>query len=165
MSHQRMAVFGFDNLAARADVVKRVDVPTEAWQTADGFVCRNPEIGARLLSPCLVATPAVAGEAARLGVLTGLQVMLDGRLQARVQWYQQRVEAAWFRLDTMGAKVPKVPALVLGASEGVSVVLPATAGAKLGSRLSLEDSTIKLMALGAVLERGSDFVRYAVDQK
>lgn len=165
MSHQRMAVFGFDNLATRADVVKHVELSTETWQVTDGFVWRNPEAGGRLLSPCLVAAPAAAGEPAKLGVLLGLQVTLDGRLQAKVVWHKQRIEAAWFRVETAGAKGQKVPAFVLGGDDGMTLILPAAAGARLGSRVFLEDAGIQLVVLGEVLERGSDFVRYAIEQQ
>lgn len=162
ISHQRMAVFGFDNLATRVDAVKHLDVPAETWQVTDGSIWRAPEAGQRLLSPCLVTSPPAAGEAAKLGVLAGLQVSVDGKLRARLQWYRQSVEAAWFKIETPGTKARKVPAFVLGGSEGLSVVLPASAGARPGSRVFLEDSDIRLVALGAVLERGSDFVRYAI---
>ena len=42
-NHERMAIFGFDNVANMTSAVMRVDVPSETWQLAGERVIRLPE--------------------------------------------------------------------------------------------------------------------------
>lgn len=165
IAHQRVAIFGFDDVSNRADAaVKRIEVPAENWQIEGDEVMRGTHTGGRLLSPCLIATPG-AGKGARLGVLHALRITRDGGLRARVTWYEQKVEAAWFKGESAATRDQKVPAFVIPDDEGLSVILPANAGTKLGGRVMLEDSGVRLVALTSVLERGSDFLRYTLDQQ
>ncbi|HJW25360.1 MAG TPA: hypothetical protein VJ576_10715 [Rhodocyclaceae bacterium] len=160
VDHQRLAVFGFDNRVTPVAAAKPAQVSGETWQAGDGFVWRAPEAGVRLLSPCLVAAAPGAGQTPRLGVLLGLRVGRDGRLRARLQWYGGPVQAASVQVGGAGGPA-RVPVFVVGDDGALSLVLPAAAPVRPDGRLALEGSGRAPVGLGQVLERGSDFVRYA----
>jgi hypothetical protein len=161
MDHQRLAVFGFDNAVTPVGVEKGVQVSGEAWQAVEGTVSRAPDTGVRLLSPCLVAWGPSPSQKAKLGVLNGLQIAQGGRLQARLQWYPFAVQAASVQLGAEGGTTSRVPVFILGTDSGLSLLLPAGAIVRPNSLLVLEGEIRAPVMLGEVLERGSDFVRYA----
>ena len=76
ISHQRVAIFGFDRLSHLPNAVHKVDVPSEAWTLLDGLAIRPLEAGERHLSPCLIASTGEKGP--RLGVLLSLRSASDG---------------------------------------------------------------------------------------
>lgn len=164
VNHQRIAVFGFDNRVTPVDAAARPAVDREIWQACPDGVERAAAAGGRLQSPCLVAWEAVAGQPARLGMLAGLQSALSGRLRARLLWYPPPVQAASASLPAAGGGKPiRMPVFVLGGRDGLSLILPASAVVRPNSRLVLEGETAAPVILGQVLERGSDFVRYAAE--
>ncbi|MBS1190853.1 MAG: hypothetical protein H6R10_2645 [Rhodocyclaceae bacterium] len=161
VNHQRMEIFGFDNLVTPVGAQRRVKVPAETWQSAQGQVSRAAEAGTRLLSPCLAARELEPGQAARLCVLEGLHMSPEDRLQGWLRCYPAPVQAASIQAASQVGAEARLPVFVLGTGQGLSVVLPAAAGLRPGSRLNLEGTVVAPVMLGEVLERGSDFVRYA----
>lgn len=161
VDHRRVALFGFDNLAAQA-TAQRHPVSGEAWQIVDGYALRSLEDGKRLLPPCLVARESEPGQAARLGVLNGLRVSSDGKLKATLQWYTPPVQADSAQLGSGSGAPVRAPVFVIATDQGLSLALPAGMGVRPAGRLVLEGSGLAPLVLGQVLERGSDFVRYAV---
>lgn len=157
ISHQRMAVFGFDNLVAHPDAVARLDIPNEIWQAGPGGIRRQADAGGRVVSPGLVANVPGVEFTPRLGVLTSLQACADGSLRARLQWYPQAARAGVIP----GPGSDRLPVFILGEGSDLSLLLPANARVQAGGRLSLDGEPP--LRLGAVLERGADFVRYAVE--
>ncbi|MGE5493503.1 MAG: hypothetical protein ACM31P_19770 [Actinomycetota bacterium] len=162
VDHRRLAVFGFDNQVSVSPMGarKRIEVPTEAWQMAEGYVTRRPDAGARLLSPCLVARDYGPGQVPLLGVLGGLHVSLGGRLRASVQWYSPQVQATVVPAVPENGIPARAPAFVVASSHGLSLVLPAATAVRPGARLVIEGEGQSAVVLGQVLERGGDFVRY-----
>ena len=81
LSHQRVALFGFDRVSAMPTSVKKLTVPSEKWTLVDGKAVRPQDSdGARRLSPCLVAS--IRKEQPILGVLDGLLTSASGALTA-----------------------------------------------------------------------------------
>ncbi|HZX33381.1 MAG TPA: hypothetical protein VFF03_18675 [Rhodocyclaceae bacterium] len=162
VDHRRMAVFGFDNQVSMSPVGvrKRIEVPTEVWQMADGYVSRRPDAGGRLSSPCLVARDYGPGQASLLGVLTGLHVGQGGRLRATLQWFSPQVQATVLPAIPENGIAARAPAFVVASAQGLSLVLPATTAVRPGQRLVIEGDEQSVVVLGQVLERGGDFVRY-----
>lgn len=163
LSHQRMAIFGFDRPSEMPTAVKKQNVPGEVWTLVDGRAVRaSAKEDARRLSPCLIA--ANRGGKPQLGVLTGLRIDEAGSLNAELRWYTQRIEACCLkRLTAADMHLPKVPAFLLLEHDGPpSLILPANAGARLEFGLVLDGATFAHVVPTEVLERGVDFVRYAV---
>lgn len=163
VDHRRVALFGFDNLVP--SVAQQPQVPSESWQVVDGYAIRSPEDGKRLLPPCLVARKPAPGQAAKLGIVNGLRVSPDGTLRATLQWYPPPVQADSTHLGSGGGTPARAPVFVIATDQGISLVLPAGAAVRPGGRLVLEGDGQRPLVLGQVLERGSDFVRYAVDNQ
>lgn len=161
LAHQRMALFGFDRVESLATTVKRIDVPGETWTIIDGMLIRAAgQPGSRHQSPCLVAA-SLEGKP-RLGVLFGLQVTAGDVLTGGLHWYPEAIEAGWLkRADPLESKGPRTPVFVLRDGEDLSLVLPASAGARLGVGVAIEGAAIAHLLPQEVLERGIDFVRYA----
>lgn len=163
VNHNRVAVFGFDNLVTPVDAAQRTEVASETWQAADGHAYRAPAAGARLLAPCLVAWTSDGGPMPKLGVVTALRISGEGGLCVRLQWYPSPVQAVAVQLMSGKGVSSRVPVFVLGTGEGLSLVLPASTTLRPGSRLILQSDPQAPVVLGQVLERGSDFVRYAAN--
>ncbi len=157
VDHQRMALFGFDTLSAPPAGLVRPEVPSESWSVVGGELSRSA-VGSRILAPCLVASRSREGGVARLGVLSALRCMSDGTLRGHLHWFAGAVSCA---LLPTPQQMPKVPMFVLAASEGLSVILPASARVRPGVDLGAAGAGGACLCLGEVLERGSDFVRYA----
>jgi hypothetical protein len=95
LSHQRVALFGFDRVSAMPTSVKKLTVPSEKWTLVDGRPCARSD-GARRLS-CLVAS--IRKEQPILGVLDGLLTSASGALTADLRWYAgQSKPVAWLAL-------------------------------------------------------------------
>lgn len=162
LAHQRTAVFGFDRAErATTAVKKQMPIATEAWKLFDGMVLRpSADSGARRQSPCLVA--AQVGGQPRLGVLFGLQVAAGDVLSGGLYWYEGEIEAGWLKRDEPHDPAsPRIPAFLICADEDLSLVLPATAGARLNVDLAIDGTSLAHLRPDEVLERGVDFVRYA----
>lgn len=163
-SHERMAVFGFDNVAGLAGAVDKANAATEAWEYAGDDVWCSAQNSPRRLAPTLVALVAQDTEGSRLGVLHGLRVTADGRLLGHLRLYHDHPVAARLRPATaLAAKAPRIPAFLLTDDEegAFSLVVPPTAGVRPQTGIALDDSPIEHLLVEDVIERGSDFVRYA----
>ncbi|MDP3538389.1 MAG: hypothetical protein Q8S26_06760 [Azonexus sp.] len=161
LSHDRMAMFGFDRVSQMPTAVKKLNVPGEIWTMVDGMAVRPAETqGVRRLAPCLIAS--ITHEKPRLGVLFGLQMTADDALTAGLHWYEEKVEAGSLkRLAPHEQKGPKVPAFLLRDDDSISLILPASAGTRLEIGLALEGTSVEHLVPTEVLERGVDYVRYA----
>lgn len=152
VDHQRMAIFGFD--PAEMPAGGETPVETELWRGEGEAWLRAPDDGARLSAPCLAARPGAAGGKARLGVLRGLQSTVDGRLRGWLEWYPAA------RPDSFRLIDGQLAAAFLVDGETPSVIL--AGGARPVQQAGIELVRSGPLALGPVLERGSDFVRHAI---
>lgn len=161
LAHQRMALFGFDRVSQVATAVKRIEVTTEKWTLLDGMVIRPAGgDGGRRMSPCLVA--AQLHGKAQLGVLFGLQVSAGDVLTGGLHWYDGEIEAGWLkRPELREQSTPRIPAFLIRDGESLSLILPASIGARLGIGLTIDGTSLEHLQPREVLERGVDFVRYA----
>lgn len=162
LAHQRVAMFGFDRVSTMPTSVKKLNVPGENWTLVDGKALRPLDRqGARRLSPCLIASAPLG--VPRLGVMLGLQTNAGGALSGDLVWYDEAIEAARLAKPKGQEKhLPSTPAFLLRDGEMLSMIVPATAGIRLFSNVALEGGSIGNVAPTEVLERGVDFVRYAV---
>jgi hypothetical protein len=98
----------------------------------------------------------------RLGVMVGLQTNVDGALRAELAWYDEAIEVCQLGKPKGQENQPATPVFLLKDGDQLSMVVPATAGVRLFSHLALAGGSIDRVAPYEVLERGVDFVRYAV---
>lgn len=159
IAHQRMAIFGFDRPSELPDAARKPQLATERWLQRGGEQHRPAmPAGPRRLSPCLVA--ATLPDGAALGVLQGLHCDAGGALRGTVRWYPGRIRAAAFLPPSGGTQ--RAAAFVINDGKQASLLVPASAGTRIDSPLRLEEETAP-RRLGEVLERGADFVRYALE--
>lgn len=164
LAHQRMALFGFDRVSTMPTAVKKLNVPSENWLLVDGKAIRPADRrGARRQSPTLIATTSLG--APRLGVMVGLQSIPGGALAANLQWYEERVEAARLARLPQDKHLPVVPVFLLHDGATCTLTVPSNAGVRLNIGLALEGASISHLLPTEVLERGVDFVRYAVTKQ
>jgi len=163
LSHERMAVFGFDHVSGLSVAVHKTEVASEAWELAGDYLWRPAAGKLRHLAPALVALVADTPQACHLGVLVGLRMTEDDRLAGYLRLYRDQPVAARLRPSgPLGVKVARIPAFLLPEDGGTySLVVPPTAGVRPHTGLALDDSPVEHLLVGDVLERGSDFVRYA----
>ncbi|KAB2927465.1 MAG: hypothetical protein F9K30_03695 [Dechloromonas sp.] len=161
LAHQRMALFGFDRVSQVATAVKRIEVPSETWTMIDGMVIRAAgQQVSRRISPCLVAANVEGSP--RLGVLFGLQVTAGDVLTGGLYWYDGVVEAGWLkRTDPLDRGAPRTPVFLIREGDELSLILPASVGARLGVGIAIDGTSLEHLQPREVLERGVDFVRYA----
>lgn len=156
LSYQRMAIFGFDRPSELPNAQRRPEPSTERWRHQAGEIVRPPS-GPRHLAPCLVAaTPAGRP---RLGVMQSLYSDDEGNLHGALRWYPGPIRAAAFRPPSGGTS--RAPAFLIDDGKQRSLLVPAGAGTRLDTTLNLDDD-LPPQRLGEVLERGADFVRYAL---
>lgn len=159
IAHQRMAIFGFDRPSELPDAAREPELATERWLQQHGELLRpTMPAGPRRLSPCLVA--ARLADAPALGIMQGLYCDAGGALHGGVRWYPGRIRAAAFLPPSGGTQ--RAAAFVIDDGKQTSLLVAASAGTRLDSPLLLEDETAP-RRLGEVLERGADFVRYALE--
>ncbi|MBP5985737.1 MAG: hypothetical protein KA538_00965 [Azonexus sp.] len=164
LAHQRVAMFGFDRISAMPTAVKKLNVPGENWTLVDGRALRpHDREGARRLSPCLIAS-AEQG-VPRLGVMVGLQTTAGDALSSDLLWYEEAIEACRLAKPKGLEQQPTIPAFLLQDGDQLSMIVPATAGIRLFSSLALDGGSIDSVAPTEVLDRGVDFVRYAVKRQ
>ncbi|MBS1141352.1 MAG: hypothetical protein H6R13_2805 [Proteobacteria bacterium] len=165
LSHQRVAMFGFDRVSAMPTSVKKLNVPSEKWTLVDGKVLRaQDQEGARRLAPCLIASSH--GGQPRLGVMIGLQSLATGALAANLKWYDEQIEAGRLgRAALQDKHTQATPAFLLRDGTHYSLIVPSTAGLRLKIGITLEGSAVSHLVPTEVLERGVDFVRYAVTRQ
>jgi len=163
LSHQRLALFGFDRVSAMPTSVKKLTVPSEKWTLVDGKAVRPQDSeGARRLSPCLIAS--LRKEQAMLGVLEGLHTSASGFLTADLKWYEGPIEAGRLMgTSAQQSKQPITPGFLMHDGDQYSLLVPATAGIRLNVVHCFQGSSESRLLPTEVLERGVDFVRYAVN--
>lgn len=166
LAHQRVAMFGFDRASTLPTTVKKLNVPSEKWSLVDGKVIRAQDVdGGRRLAPCLVA--AVRAETPCLGVLYALQTLASGALSAELTWFPEPVEAGRLvRSRAQERTQALTPAFLMHDGEQYSLLVPANAAVRLNIGLSFQSTTgtpLSHLLPTEVLERGIDFVRYAVN--
>lgn len=159
MSHERMRVFGFDNLAQVATTVQRVDVATETWLISDGQPWRPGQDGPRRQGPCLVST--LQGAQPRLGVLSRMLCDISDQLSARLNWYTERIEACTLKNLTPQTPQPRIAVFLLLGEHRLSLIAPVNAGIRLDIGIALEGASTEHLVPVEVQERGVDFVHYA----
>ncbi len=159
--YQRKAVFGIDQAAPLHTNKSRQTVPGEHWKLTGSLATLAPQPDAsRRLTPSLIA--AIVGESPSLGVMTSLQCDDDGTLSARLRWHDEKAEACNLkRLAPKGDRLVRVPAFVLRHQWGISLVLPADAGARLSVSLDLADCSVEQVIPTEIVDRGSNFIHYA----
>mgnify|MGYP000438613216 CR=1 FL=1 len=156
ISHQRVALFGFDRLSHLPNAVHKLDVASEAWTLVDGLAVRPVDAGERHLSPCLIATANEKGP--RLGVLLGLRASSDNALRAQISWYPEQVGAGIIKPASGSQSTIPVFTLIRGGK--TYLIAPSNAGIKLDVSLNLEETSPEHLRPIEVSERGTDFVRY-----
>ena len=161
LAHQRLAMFGFDRVSQMPTAVKKLNVPGEIWTMVDGMAVRPADLpGPRRLAPCLIAS--TCQDQPRLGVLFGLQTTAVDALAGGLHWYDEKVEACCLkRVTAHTQRAPRIPAFLLRSGDVVSLILPASAGARLDVGLALEGASLEHLVPTEVIERGVDYVRYA----
>ena len=160
LSNQRMAVFGFDQVANMPTAVRKLEIPYENWMQTAGKAIRQGSGGIRRLAPCLIATHH-SGQP-QLGVLRALLADADGTLSASLDWFSGNVEAC--RLQQQGlrdTKQPRIAVFLLTNGHQLSLVLPTSAPIRPGIGLALEGDFVRHLVPTEVIDRGIDFVRYA----
>lgn len=158
-SHERMRVFGFDDLTQVATTVHRVDVATETWLISDGHPWRPGQDGPRRQGPCLVST--LQDDQPRLGVLSRLLCDISEQLSGRLHWFEETVEACSLKNMTPQAQQPRVGVFLLRGEHRLSLIAPINAGIRLDIGIALADASTEHLVPVEVLERGIDFVHYA----
>ncbi len=165
LAHQRTAMFGFDRVSTMPTAVKKLNVPGENWLLVDGKAIRPADRkGARRQSPCLIASASLGGP--RLGVMIGLQSIPGGALAADLQWYEERIEPARLaRPVAPGQTNAVIPVFLLHDGDACSLIVPSVAGIRLDTGVTLEGASVNHLMPTEVLERGVDFVRYAITKQ
>ena len=164
LAHQRLAMFGFDRVSTMPTAVKKLNVPGENWLLVDGKAIRPADRrGARRQSPCLIAMTSLGTP--RLGVMIGLQSIAGGALAADLVWYDERIEAGRLTRPAQDRHLPVTPIFLLHDSDTCSLIAPSIAGVRLDVGLTLEGTSVNHVVPTEVLERGVDFVRYAVNKQ
>lgn len=162
ISHQRMAIFGFDTPSSLPGKVKQPETPAETWTLLNGMAQRVPEQNSqRRASPCLIVDQQTKP---RLGVMRGIRQSLDGTLKAKLQWHTERVEAGFLvppeRKEADNST--RQPAFVLHDGDRPAIILPSSIASASGKTIKFEGNSPRQLLLGEVIERGIDFVRYAI---
>lgn len=162
LAHQRVALFGFDRVSTMPTSVKKLTVPSEKWSLVDGKAVRPLDAeGGRRLAPCLVAS--IRDDKPILGVMLGLQTSTEGALTADLKWYPEPIEAG--RLVRSAAQErtqPIVAGFLMHDGDQYSLLVPSHAALRLEVGLSFQGASLSHLLPTEVLERGVDFVRYAV---
>jgi len=166
LAHQRVAMFGFDRASTLPTSVKKLNVPSEKWNLVDGKAVRALDIeGERRLAPCLVAS--IRSGAPRLGVLYSLKALSSGALSAELKWYPEPVEAGRLvRSAPQERNQALMPGFLMHDAGQYSLLVPANAAVRLNIGLSFQSvagTPLSHLLPTEVLERGVDFVRYAVN--
>lgn len=168
ISHERLAVFGFDNVANRVDHAGGVKAPAETWAVEDNWILRAAPAGTQVVAPLLVGIrPEGSSEYPQLAVLFGLRQTRDGWLAANLRLLPGPVAVG---LQKSGAAVPvkgvsRLPAFLLPvdtqSDTPMSICLPTGSGLREGVLLALENAPVEHLRLREVIERGSNFTRFA----
>lgn len=167
VDHQRMAVFGFDNMLTQREGAGRREVPRENWIEAGEWLMRGPaEAQERIKSPCLAAGGQKGAKGGTLAHLWGVRELADGTLCGHIHWYAENVEPCMVMgLPRRSDGVLEVPAFRLAGPDEQVLIVPTAAGIKAGMALALEGVAggTSRVTVGKLLERGGDFVRFTCE--
>ena len=167
ISHERMALFGFDNAAQRIDNARTVEIPTEKWVTEEEWILRAAPAGAQVGTTTLIGIKPPTDGTPRLAILCGLRQTGDGWLAANIRLLPTPAACGLQKTTAAGAarNTARQPVFFLPADEKneapASICLPTGAGAREGSLMSFEESPVEHLRLTEMLERGSNFTRFA----
>ena len=168
ISHERIALFGFDNAANRIDIAKPMEIPSEKWAVEESWVLRPAPAGAQVVGPTLVGIRNMTSEdTPRLAILFDLRLTVDGWLSGKLRLLPQPASTGLqvVQAPAPGKPAQRVPAFFLPADEKteqpVSICLQTGSGLREGSLLSLEESPVEHLRLREVIERGSNYIRFA----
>lgn len=160
LSNQRMALFGFDQMARMPTAVPKLEIPAESWTQANGKALREASAGPRRLAPCLIS--AIHSGRPQLGILHGLLGDATGKLSAIPDWFTGTIEAC--RLQQPGlrdTKQARIAVFLLEQGGQLSLVLPNNAPIRPGIGLAIEGNETHHLVPTEVVDRGVDFIRYA----
>ncbi len=160
VAHQRMEIFGFDEMSRLPGQQLQVEIPSETWEIVDGVARRPLNAGARRLSPALLAGRDGEGQK-RLGVLHAL-VADDVQLVGRVVWFAGTVAASYIEgIVKHGMPIPKYPVFLIRNDQDQMLIAPPNAGLAPGAKVKFADGELAPVILQEVRERGADFVGFA----
>jgi len=166
ISHERIALFGFDNMANRVDnAAETLKIPSETWGAEDGWVLRAANAGAQVLGPALVAMRDPESGNAQLAVLFSVRQSIEGWLMATLRRLPGPASVGVQRIANAPVKnAPQTPAFLLpeDADAGIpaSICLPTGSGARTGALMALDRCNVPHLRLTDVIERGTNFVRF-----
>lgn len=165
ISHERIALFGFDNMATRTDHAVKTEIPSEVWGVEDGWILRAANAGAQILGPALVAIRGDEDTPAQLAVLVSLRQSVEGWLMATLRRLPGPPTVGIQRISNVPIKgVPRTPVFLLPedseAKLPASICVPTGSGARAGSLMALDKSNVEHLRLTDVIERGTNFVRF-----
>lgn len=167
MSHQRMAIFGFDNVVNRIDHAGENRVPAEPWAVEDNWILRAAPAGSQVVSPLLVGIRPEKDGAPRLAILFGLRQTSDGWLAAHLRLLPEPAASGIHNVSGPAAmkSAQRQPVFLLPADEArglpPSICLPTGSGAREGALMALAESPVEHLRLSDIIERGSNFTRFA----
>ena len=163
LNHQRMAVFGFDAVAAVPHVPHASAVDGEHWKVGGGLAWREAGNGGRHSSPTLVTRVVRGAGKLEMGVLSGLHLTAGDCLRGHLRWLPTVLGAASLRPEAAVPLRGNPPGALLLATERLGefeVVVAPTAGVRPGMTVALDDSPIDRLVINGVVERGTNFVRF-----
>ncbi len=160
IAHQRLELFGFDQISHVPEGVKKLAVPSETWHLVDGRAVRKRDAaGERRQSPCLIVSKRK--DKLNLGVMRGIRVTEDGSLTSELEWFYERIEAGFFNSKGSSQDATRHPVFLLRDGEELSLIAPAHAVVRINEALFLTGIAIGKVIISGVIERGADFVHYS----
>lgn len=161
LAHQRLGMFGFDRVSQLSHAVSRLEVPGETWRADDPYLLRPAgQTPVRHAVGSLLACRL--GGSPRLGCLSGLEMLDDGSLRASVQWFPGLPSALALARSPQEVRTPRQAVFLLQQDDLRQIILPPTLALRSGQAVALDDQTLGLVFPVELLERGCDFVRYAL---
>ena len=160
VAHQRMEIFGFDELSRLPGQAPKLLIPSETWQVVEGVAQRPVEAGGRHVSPALIAGLDANG-VKRLGALQALRAS-PSHLFGRIVWFAGTVCASHIEgIVKHGMPIPKYPVFLLEREMALQLVAPANAGLQRGDKVKFAEGDLAPVELLDVSTRGADFVIFS----
>ncbi len=84
----------------------------------------------------------------------------------RLEWFETVEAGSLKQLAPQGERLVRVPAFVLAeAGQPTSLIVPPGAGVRLRVTVEIAGTSIHALVPTAILERGTDFIRYACTRR
>ncbi len=164
ISHQRIGIFGFDQISEVSEKQQAPKPPSETWTLLDGYAQRtNAQGGDKRTAPCLVS--ARVNNKPRLGILRGLRQNQQGMISGNIDWCGDRVEPGYLPSKPGAPDPMHTPVFLVRKSDGVSLIAPADALIRLNDSLFPTDLSLGRITVDAIVERGVDFTQYNVKNR